>query len=198
LKRALLLLVALALLALGVRWLVRAFASDESRVRWRIEAMRDGFNDSELAPVVDALSPRFVETESGADVDKTEQALIYLYFQEIDAKSKSFALVAECEPRDWEIAVLPGTAASAEELDAQTSDAKAAPDSDRASTPVSARTPAKRATARGECRLLRKDGDARKLLWRADAELELEEDETDGWLVTRATLLTLEGARRAH
>ena len=43
-----LLLVGLPLLVLGVfglRWAIHALASDETRIRWMVEAMEEGFND---------------------------------------------------------------------------------------------------------------------------------------------------------
>ncbi|MBM3976998.1 MAG: hypothetical protein FJ299_08415 [Planctomycetes bacterium] len=166
-KRLLLAVVALLLIAFVARALVRLFASDETKIRWALEEMRDGFNDTKLAPVVDRLHPMFREEQSGADLDLVEQALISVYFSEIDATTKSFALRVESDFDAWTVEV-------------------AEPDGD---SPASAR-------AAGDFAMFRRKGGQETLLWRARAALELSVDDEDGWQVLRASLDTLEGDRR--
>jgi hypothetical protein len=162
-KRPLVAIAVLALLFVGGRAIVRALAPDETKIRWRLEEMRDGFNETELAPVVDHLHPLFREEQSGADVDQVEQALIAIFFGEIDSATKSFALRVDCDFDAWLVQL----------------GADQAP-----------------ASAGGECSLFRSKAGVERLLWRAKVELELVDDEHDGWLVQRAAFETLEGDRR--
>jgi hypothetical protein len=166
-KRLLLAVVALLLIGFAGRALLRLLASDETKIRWALEEMRDGFNDTELAPIVDHLHPLFREEQSGADLDMVEQALIAVFFGEIDTTTKSFALRVDSDFDAWTVDVV------ARDID----------------SPASAR-------AVGEFAMSRRKGEQETLLWRARAALELSQDDEDGWQVLRATLDTLEGDRR--
>lgn len=162
-KRLLAAIAVLALVFFAGRAIVRALASDETRIRWTLEEMRDGFNDAEPAPVIDHLHPLFREEENGVDLAQVEQALIAVCLGEIDSTTKTFALRADCDFDAWSVALGPD--------DAQ-------------------------ASAKGEVGLFRSRQGVEKLVWRAKVELELVEDEHDGWLVRRGSFETLEGDRR--
>ncbi|TAJ24711.1 MAG: hypothetical protein EPO68_01145 [Planctomycetota bacterium] len=162
-KRLLAAIAVLALVYFAGRAIVRALASEETKIRWALEEMRDGFNDAEPAPVIDHLHPLFREEQSGADLDMAEQALIAVCIGEIDSTTKTFALRAEADFDAWAV-----------ELGAD--DATA--------------------TAKGDVGLFRSRAGVEKLEWRAKVELELVDDEHEGWLVQRAAFETLEGDRR--
>jgi hypothetical protein len=49
-------LVALAALYLGCRWLVRALASDETRIRWLVERMEQGYDEGDPGDCVGPLA----------------------------------------------------------------------------------------------------------------------------------------------
>jgi hypothetical protein len=172
-KRLLAALALLALLILAGRAIVRWLASDETKIRWALEEMRDGFNETELAPVVDRLHPLFREEEHGVDVDKVEQALIAVYLGEIDSTTKSFALRAEADFDAWEVEA------------GKHRDIGPGADSSRAL-----------GGAKGELSVFRSRAGVEKLAWRARVELELIEDPQDGWLVRHAVFETIEGDRR--
>jgi hypothetical protein len=155
------------LIGFAGRALVRLLASDETRIRWALEEMRDGFNDTELAPVVDRLHPMFREEQSGADLDMVEQALIAVFFGEIDPTTKSFALRVDGDFDAWTVEV------AEQDLESGAS-----------------------ARASGDFAISRRKGEQETLLWRARASLELSLHDEEGWQVLRASVDTLEGARR--
>ena len=53
-KRILLIALGLLLLVLGARALFRALSSDETKLRWRLEAMEEGYNEGDVG---DAIGP---------------------------------------------------------------------------------------------------------------------------------------------
>lgn len=96
-KRVFLTLSVLAVLGLGVRWLVRSLASTETKVRWRIESMVHGFNSTRLAPIRRGLAPDFFDTTSEADLEIVENAVIYLFLNAKDPQTRGFLYRAELE-----------------------------------------------------------------------------------------------------
>jgi hypothetical protein len=105
----------LLLLALGlaIRSVFRALASDETKIRWRIEEMVEGFNARHLAPVMAGFAPDYRDAATGLTRDRLKDILVYLYFQEVDAKSGRFFLRAELVPDELELRMPespPGTA----------------------------------------------------------------------------------------
>jgi hypothetical protein len=74
----------------------RMLASDETRIRWMIDAMLEGFNDGRAGSVVDALASDFRDTTSGADRETVRQALVYLVMTYRDA-NHDFRLKGEMD-----------------------------------------------------------------------------------------------------
>ena len=56
-RRLLLVLALGTLTVLGGRALVRALASPQTRIRWRLEEMVEGFNAMRARPVLDGIGP---------------------------------------------------------------------------------------------------------------------------------------------
>jgi hypothetical protein len=117
-KRALLLGLGLALVVLGGRRVLRALASDETKIRWLVEDMVDGFNDERTARAVRGLAPGFRDETSGADRDLVRQGVIRMLFQEHDPRTKRFLLRLEVPEEALAVEVAPGgdTAAARGEL----------------------------------------------------------------------------------
>lgn len=85
---------ALAVLFFAGRWLVHALASDETRIRWVVEDMVDGFNAQRNDRVLAGLAKEFRDETSGATRDDVRQALAYAFFNEVDPKTNRFRLKA--------------------------------------------------------------------------------------------------------
>jgi hypothetical protein len=88
-------LVSITLLLLGGRWACHALASDETKIRWLVEDMVDGFNDCKNGRVVGALAPDFRDRATGATRDDIHAALAQLFFERIDSRTHEFQLSAE-------------------------------------------------------------------------------------------------------
>lgn len=91
-----LLIALLAVLALlvGVPRLRRALASDEQKIAWRLESMAEGFNATRSARVLSGFAADFRD-EGGFTREDVHQALVYLFFNEIDPKTKQFRMRVE-------------------------------------------------------------------------------------------------------
>lgn len=103
----------LAALFFAGRWIVRALASDETKIRRVIEEMVDGFNDQRTSRVLDGIAQEFADMTSGADRATVREALFYVFFNEIDPTSKKFALHAELDESSLAIEVRDGEPATA-------------------------------------------------------------------------------------
>jgi hypothetical protein len=102
-------LLVLGALALAIRSLVHALASDETKIRWRLEEMVTGFNERHLAPIMEGFAPEFRDAGTGATRDQLKEILIYLFFQHFDAKTGRFLLRAELVPEDLSVTVQDGS-----------------------------------------------------------------------------------------
>jgi hypothetical protein len=96
---------ALTLLVLGGRWIYRALASDETKIRWRVEEMVDGFNDCKTGRVLDGLAKDFRDRVTGATRDDVQLALVQLFFERVDSRTHEFELEAELIADDLAIEV---------------------------------------------------------------------------------------------
>lgn len=72
------------------RALVRALVSDETKIRWLIEDMADGFNGTRMNPVLEGLAADYLDETSGADREMVRQALVHLFFTAKDETTKRF------------------------------------------------------------------------------------------------------------
>lgn len=104
------LLAALALLALffGVRALVRALASDETKIRWLVEEMTEGFNDTRMNPILSGLAQDFVDDSTGADKDHVRAGLAQIFLQRKDPATKRFPFRAQLPEAEFPVAVQDG------------------------------------------------------------------------------------------
>lgn len=86
------LLVAVAAFAafFGVRAIVRALASDETKIRWVVEEMASGFDDTRTSRVLGGLSSDFLDETWGADRELVHAGLARLFFEEKDPETKRF------------------------------------------------------------------------------------------------------------
>lgn len=104
-RQAFLQTVALVGLFFAGRWLYLVFASDETQIRWVIERMTEGFNDTRANPCLDALAPSFVDTTSGADRELVHRALVQLFFTAKDETTKKFLYSVEMPEDEMKIQV---------------------------------------------------------------------------------------------
>lgn len=107
-RRFLLVLAVLLALALGVRWVALALASDETKIRHRIEGMVEAFNDQRMNPIMAGMSPTFSDVESGYQREDLRDALRYVFFNERDPDTRRFALRAELLDAPLQIELQPG------------------------------------------------------------------------------------------
>lgn len=96
-KRILLVLLGLVALFFGVRAGVRMLASDETKIRWLLEDMTEGFDDTRMNPILSGLAQDFVDDGSGARKDDVRAALGYLFLQRKDPKTRKFPYRARIE-----------------------------------------------------------------------------------------------------
>jgi len=96
-KRILLVLAGALLLLLVGRAIVRALVSDETKIRWAIEDMREGFDETRMDPILVAFDERFHDETSGADRADVRQALAYLFFSAKDPETKGFPYRVEID-----------------------------------------------------------------------------------------------------
>lgn len=101
--------ISLALIALYIGGCAafRALASDETRIRWVIEDMLEGFNEARLRPLMDGLSPQFVDRVSGARRADVRDALIHSFFQDVDPSTKQYLYRAALDEDSLAIEVDP-------------------------------------------------------------------------------------------
>jgi len=79
LRKGLLALVVLALASWGVSALVRALASDETRIRWVLEEMAEGFNETRLAAATEGVGESFRDETSGVNKADLIEVLRYVF-----------------------------------------------------------------------------------------------------------------------
>ena len=92
----------LAVLAVAVLWiagraLVRALASDETKIRRIVAEMADGFDRTRMDPILAGLHREFVDETSGATRQEIREGLAYLFFTAKDEATKGFPYRARVE-----------------------------------------------------------------------------------------------------
>ena len=83
-------LVALGLLAVLVRTVVRMLRSDETRIRQAIQDAAGGFGDARMDPILDVLARDFVDETSGFRREDLRAALASAFFSEKDPETRGF------------------------------------------------------------------------------------------------------------
>jgi len=96
-KRAVASVLAALVLWFAGRALVRALASDETKIRRLVESMADGFDRTRMDPILQGLDRGFVDETSGATRQELREALAYLFFTAKDETTKAFPYRAKVE-----------------------------------------------------------------------------------------------------
>lgn len=96
-----------ALLWIGGRALVDALASDETKIRRRIETACEGFGDTRMDPVLDLLARDFVDETSGFERANVREGVAAIFFQSKDPQTKGFPYRARLVPESLDVAVEP-------------------------------------------------------------------------------------------
>lgn len=104
-KRALFALLALVLAWFAVRAIARAFASEETKIRWVIEDMADGFNDTRMNPIMSGLAEDFLEDSWGADKQLARAGLAQMFLQSKDALTRDFPYRVEIPDEEFLVRV---------------------------------------------------------------------------------------------
>jgi hypothetical protein len=99
LKRILLALAVGVGLFLVVRAAIRALASDETKIRWTVEDMAEGFDRTRMDPILVAFAPGFQDETSGSDRQNVREALAYLFLTAKDPETKAFPYRVEVDVR---------------------------------------------------------------------------------------------------
>ncbi len=106
--RKLLLFSALASLAfLGARAIYRALASPETKIRWRMEEMVEGFNEMRMKHVLRGIHQEFVDRVADVTREDLHSILAWMFLNELDARG-GFLWSAELDPSTISIEVAPG------------------------------------------------------------------------------------------
>lgn len=113
-RRALKFALAGLALVLAFQALRHFLASEETRIRWRIEAMMNGFNDTRLSPALSGVGAEWRDRTRRVDRQRLADGLRYLFFQEKDPDTKRFPYRVELEPGTLVIEVDPTTRTRAE------------------------------------------------------------------------------------
>ena len=97
--RTALLVCALAtLLMVGGRALIRYLASPQTKIRWRLEEMVDGFNFMRARPVLDGIAMDFVDRSAGIKREEIHSLLAWMFLNELDEHGE-FLWSAVFEPK---------------------------------------------------------------------------------------------------
>lgn len=96
-KRVLLGLAGLVLLALAGRALVRALASDETRIRWLVGDAVHAFNETHTKGCLAPLADEWRHQPYGVDRELLKAALVRVFFQAVDPETKAFLFEAEVD-----------------------------------------------------------------------------------------------------
>lgn len=107
-KRVVLGFVGAMLLFVAGRFVVHALASPETKVRWRIQSMVDGFNRQRASPVLRGFASDYRDESSGADRELVHQGVVSLFFREKDPETKAFRLRAEIPDEELDVVVEEG------------------------------------------------------------------------------------------
>jgi hypothetical protein len=89
-------------------WLVRALASDETRIRLALERACEGFDAARVDPVLDVLAPDFQDGTTGFQRADVHAALSAAFFQEKDPDTRAFPYRVEVDFGGASIEIEPG------------------------------------------------------------------------------------------
>lgn len=109
-KKIGLLFVVVALVLIGGRAILRALASDEDRIRRKLDEACEGFGDARMDPILAFLSRDFADETSGFGRDDVRGAVAAAFFQEKDPTTRGFPFRASYAPESLAIALDQGGA----------------------------------------------------------------------------------------
>ena|ERR1051326_3597878 len=87
------------------RALVHALVSDETSIRWKIEAACAGFDATRMNPILDLLAPDYREETLGFSREDVRGAVASIFFSEKDPRTKRFPYRIELVADDLAIDV---------------------------------------------------------------------------------------------
>ncbi len=90
-------LLILAAAVVAVLALRQALASEETRIRWRLESMMEGFNDTRLAPAMQGIGADWRDRTRRVDRPRLADGLRYLFLNEKDPATKRFPYRVELD-----------------------------------------------------------------------------------------------------
>lgn len=96
-RRILLVLAGMLVCFFVGRAIVRALVSDETKIRWLVEDMRDGFDRTRMDPILVAFAESFRDETSGADRSNVREAIAYLFLTAKDPQTKAFPYRVEVD-----------------------------------------------------------------------------------------------------
>jgi hypothetical protein len=96
-RRVLLVLVGLCVVVLLGRQLRLWVASPTTRIRWRLEGMEQGFNETRLGPCLRVVAETWRDETSGTERPLLADVLRSLFFHETDPESGRFPFRVELE-----------------------------------------------------------------------------------------------------
>ncbi len=96
-RRLILVLIGIALLLLAILKLRVWLAAPETRIRWRIEEMVEGFNEARVSPCMKGVAEEWRDGGGRIDRSRLADGLRYTFFQEKDRKTKAFRFRVELE-----------------------------------------------------------------------------------------------------
>jgi len=86
-KRGLVVLLAAVIVVFGARAIVRALASDETKIRWRIESMAEGYNSGDVGDAIGPLAKDWKHEGFPYGREDVRGELVREFFQERDKKT---------------------------------------------------------------------------------------------------------------
>ena len=107
-RRILLALIGLSALALVVQRACVALASEETKIRWRLERMERGFNEAQLAACLKGIADDWRHADSGLGRAELADALRATFMQEIDPESRAFRYRVALDRETLAIELEPG------------------------------------------------------------------------------------------
>jgi len=107
-KRILLVLASAVALFFAGRAIYRASVSDETRIRWVIEEMCEGFEATRMRPILAGLDTAFVDTTYDADRQLVQAALAQLFFEHRGPEEHAFPYRIEWKSSNLEVEPLDG------------------------------------------------------------------------------------------
>ena len=96
-RRILLILIGLVVAFVGFQYIRGCLVSEETKIRWRIEEMEEGFDDAKVSPCLRGVADGWRDSRSGVTRVLLADVLRSVFFHERDPKTKRFRYRVELE-----------------------------------------------------------------------------------------------------